>query len=363
MAKEASTESMVAGLDGLISPDKIKVVKASIADNPVAAPAAPVTPVVEAPAAVTTTIDPIIIKSPLGEQKYGGTPAADIPMNTFQDVQKFAKDFIGADLKEVKDFVPFFAKVKTLQEQASQAEGLQKVVDNYKSNLESLPKEVILILDAAVSNGDYKSVINNLQKKSALDYTKSFADHDPVALANLYTGKQYTKETFEALDEFSRSALSDSVKMKFDADRSEVLNFENNNKIAMEQRQKAYSTSIDTSISALQASNPRMDKNAVAEIKKVMQFGLSDVLFNKDKTYASDSAEKIAMMLYGKQTIDAQADAIGDLVKKTADASKTEEIQKILLRSDKPPVQTGAPATNVHAQQVSEATSWLPQRK
>jgi hypothetical protein len=368
MLKESNTETMLAGLDGLASPEKVAALRASVASpaepaltNPTgqgAPAAATTTPITPAPA-----INPITISTPLGTQVYGGTPVADIPMATFQDVQKFAKDFVGVEIKEVKDFVPLFAQFKSLQEKANQVTELQKVVDNYKSNLESLPAEVVSILDAAISNNDYKAVINNLQKKSALDYTKPFASQDPISLANLYTGKNYTKETFEALDESSRSALSDSVKMKFDADRDNVLNFENNNKIAIQQKQKAFSDSIDTSISAFLSSNPNADKAAVAEIKKAMQFGLSDSLFTKDKTYAPDAAEKIAMMLYGKQTIAAQAETIGDIVKKMTNANTTQETAKILLRSDKPQTQQGAPTTNVIAQAVKEATSWLPQRK
>ena len=364
MVKDESVESMNLGAEGLIKPAK-KVAPVAPVAPVVAAPVAPAAAVVPpvAPVVAAPTINPIVVNSPLGDQTYGGTSTADIPMATFQDVQKFAKEFIGADLKEVKDFVPFFAQVKTLQEQASQAVELQKVVDNYKSNLESLPPEVVVILDAAVSNGDYKSVINNLQKKSALDYTKPFVSQDPIALANLYTGKNHTKETFDALDESSRNVLLDGVKMKFDADRDEVLNFENKNKIAIQQKQKAFSDSIDTSIKAFQASNPRADKAAVAEIKKVMQYGLSNNLFTKDQNYVPDAAEKIAMMLYGKQTIASQAEKLGDIVKQISNQSKTEEIQKILLRSDKPKTQEGASTTNVIAQAVAEATNWLPKHR
>ena len=367
MPQDTSVESMNLGAEGLIKPAR-KVAPVAAPVIPKVAPVAPVAPVAAAPvtpvaaAPVTSVVNPVVVNTPLGQQVYGGVPVANVDLKTFEDVQKFAKEYIGADLKEVKDLAPLFAQYKSLQEQAAQVDGLQKVVDNYKNNIDALPKEVIAILDAAVTNGDYKSVINNLQKKSVLDYSKVFTDHDPVALANLYTGKQYTKETYEALDDFSRSALSDSVKMKFDADRSEVLNFENNNKIAMEQRKKSFSTSIDASIAEMLASNPRMDKNAVEEIKKVMQFGLSDILFNKDQTYAPNSAEKIAMMLYGKQTIDAQSETIGDLVKKAVNVSVTDEIQRTLLRSDKPLTQTGAPSTNVAAQIVAQATNWLPKR-
>jgi hypothetical protein len=87
------------------------------------------------------------------------------------------------------------------------------------------------------------------------------------------------------------------------------------------------------------------------------------VLFNKDKTYAPDAAEKIAMLLYGKQTITAQAETIGDIVKKISNTSVTQATEKILLRSDMPPVQTGVPASNAREKLIQELTSWLPQKQ
>ena len=333
------------------------------------APVVPATSTDAIPAAApavsptNAAVNPIVVKSPLGDQVYGGTPVEQVALKTFQDVQKFAKDFIGTDIKEVQDFVPFLTQVKDWQSKSTQATELQKVVDNYKASIESLPKEVLLILDTAIQNGDYKAVITNLQKKSALDYAKPFSEQDSIHLANLYTGKQYTKETFDALDESSRSALTDSVRMKFDAERTEVLNFENNSKIATDQKLKSFQASVDASISAFIASNPTVDKAAIAEIKKAMQYGLSDVLYTKDKTYAPDAAEKVAMMLYGKQTITAQRETIGDIVKKISAQSETQATEKILLRSDRPVVSTGAPSDNLIAQAVAKATDFLPQKR
>jgi hypothetical protein len=326
-------------------------------------PTSTAAPVVAASATPAPTVNPIVVKSAFGDQIYGGVPVEQVDLKTFQDVQKFAKEFIGADIKEVKDFVPLFTQVKDWQSKATQTAELQKVVDNYRASIESLPKEVVLILDTAIQNGDYKAVITNLQKKSALDYTKAFSDQDLIHLANLYTSKSYTKETFDALEESSRSALTDSVRMKFDAERTEVLNFENNHKIATDQKLKSFQTSVDASISALVASNPGMDKAAIAEIKKAMQYGLSDVLYTKDKTYAPDAAEKVAMMLYGKQTITAQRETIGDIVKKISAQSETQVTERILLRSDRPTVSTGAPSDNLIAQMVAKATDFLPQKR
>ena len=84
MAKETSTESALAGLEGLIPSDKIAALKTSVA-KPASTPATPVAaPATPTPAA---TINPIVITTPLGTQTYGGIPTEQVELKTFQDVQ------------------------------------------------------------------------------------------------------------------------------------------------------------------------------------------------------------------------------------------------------------------------------------
>jgi hypothetical protein len=308
-------------------------------------------------------VSPVVVDSPFGKQVFGGKPIEEVNLTSFADVKAFAKDYLGAEIKEVKDFVPLFAELKQTKEQAASAAQLQKTVDNFTSTIENLPKEVSLILDAAIKGGDYKAVINTLQKKSVVDYEKPFESQDSLRLINHYTGKQYTKETFDALDPASKDVLTDSVKLKFDADRSEVLNFETNTRKALDEKQNKFLTSIDVSIAAMLQANPKMDKAVVADIKKTMQFGLSSELFTKDQTYTPEAAEKIAMMKFGKQAIVAQTQTIGDLVKKLTNEGISKDKEKLLLRSDKLPVESGKGDQNLIASIVQRETSWLPLKR
>jgi hypothetical protein len=342
--------------DGLIGKAEIKITPeaAVVSAAPVVAD-----PVIQGPVLGA----PVIVKSPLGDQVYGGTPLKDVVLASFTDVQNFAKDYMGLEIKEVKDFVPLFAQFKTAKEQASQATELQKLVDGYSSTLDNLPSDVSLILGAAMQGEDYKPILQKMVQKTVIDYQKPFEAHDPVKLVNHYTGKAYTKETFDALDETAKSALSDSVKLKFDTDRTELLNFETNTKKATEQKQEKFLASVESSISAMLTSNPQMGKAAVDRVRQVMRYGIADVLFTKDKTYVPDAAEKIAFMEFGKETVAAQAQTIGDIVKKIQNQSASDVTEKILLRSDLPPIQGGGRSNNLIAAAVEEATSFLPKRK
>jgi hypothetical protein len=364
MEKIQSDESALAGAKGLIKEDP----KAPVVAAPAASAAqAPATAPVTAPATSTAApVNPaIVINTPLGTQTYGGAPIESVKLTSFDDVQKFAKEYAGVELKEVQDFVPLLANLKQSKEQAAKAAELQKQVETFTSTVENLPKEVSLILNAAISGGDYMAVITNLNKKAALAFDKPFESQDQLKLVEYYTGKPLTKESFDALDETTRDFLTTSVKLKYDTDRESVLNFETNTKKATEERQTKFLASVEASINAMLASNPNMDKTAVAEVKKTMLYGLSEELFAKDKTYVPEAAEKIAMLKYGKQTIAAQTQTIGDIVKRITNESVSKATEKILLKSDAPIMTSGAAVgdNNLIAAEVARATNWLPNKR
>jgi len=369
MEKNTSEESMLAGAAGLIkeSPTAPAVAANPAITAPVVAPVAntaPATQVTQTAPAPPVVNAPLIIKTPLGDQIYGGIPTADVKLSNFADVQAFAKDFAGIELKEVQDFVPLLTNFKQSKEQAASAAALQKQVENFTSTIENLPQEVSLILNTAVSGGDHMAVINNMQKKAALAYDKSFESQDLVKLTNHYTDKQFTQETFDTLDPTSKDVLTTSIKARFEADKDAVLNFEKNTKKATEDRQTKYVASVDASISAWTAENPNVDKAAVAEVKKTMLYGLSDELFTKDKNYTPDAAKKIAMMKYGEQIVTAQKQTIGEIVAKMQNAGASKAIENIILKSDKPPLANSTNQNNnVIATEVEKATSWLKPKR
>lgn len=350
--KETSNQSMIDGAAGLIKPT---------APRP-AAPAQPAQTPAQTPQAAAP-VQPIVVDTPLlGKQVYGDQAAAEL--KTFQDVQKFAKDTIGYEIKTVNDFVPFFAEYKVAKEKAVQAEQLQKTVDNLTTNLNNLPPDISLLVNTALSGENHAPLLQKLSQKAVMDFQKPFESQDLSKIASFYTGKSYTKESIEALDPSVKDVLKDSVRLKYEADRSEFVNLETNTKKAMEQKQVKTRASMESSISQLLASNPGMGKAEVERVRQIMSSGLSDTLFTKEQTWAPDAAEKIAYMEFGKATVMEQAKTIGDYARMVANKEVSKVQEGIMLRSDKPPVQGAqSAAANQMAQQVAQATSWLPPRR
>jgi len=367
MGQENTVESMLAGAEGLTGEVKLGTPKEPV--KPVADGNKPSTKPVDNVAA--SVVAPIVnenkpaanpavtVKTAFGTQTYGGTPLADINLTSFADVQAFAKDFLGEEIKEVKDFVPLFTKLKQATEAAAQTAELKQLVDGYTATINNLPKDVSLILNAAIQGNDYKPIIQKLQQKTVIEYEKPFESQDTVKMVNYYTGRQYTKETFDALDEVSRDALSDSVKLKYETDRNEILNFEDNTRKATEQSQKKFKDSVESSISAMLSGNPQMGKAEVDRVRQIMLYGIGDRLFTKDKVYVPDAAEKIAMMEFGKEAIVTQARTIGDLVRKITNESESKVTEKLLLKSDKPPIGGGPVNPNLIASIVQRETEFL----
>jgi hypothetical protein len=369
--KQSTTESMMEAAAGLTGKaDLNKPVQ------PVVAPVEPVQPKVSQvvtppaaaePAAPTTEKSPVVnapvtVKSPLGEQVYGGTPVKDIVLTSFEDVKNFAKDYAGLELKDVKDLVPVFHQLKEAKEKAAEADQYKQLIEAQTSILNNLPPDVSLIMNAAIQGEDYKTVIQKLQRKSVMDYEKSFESQDPVKVVNFYTGKQHTKESFDALDETVKDTLLDAVKLKYDSDRNELSNLEVNTKKATEERQKKFLASVEFSIAKMVSSNPGMGRAEIDHVRQVMLGGISDVLFTKDRTYSPEAAEKLAMMEYGKAAITAQSETIGQLVAKMSGQAVSDETARILQRSDKPQQHNAPTGGNAISAAVEQATSFLKKK-
>jgi hypothetical protein len=267
-------------------------------------------------------------------------------------------------VKDVQDFVPIFGQFKDLQKSAAEAAQLKQVNETYKNTLDNLPKDVSLILSAAIAGEDYLPIIQKLQQKALFDFEKPIASHDEVDLINHYTGNVYTKESLDALDPKVQAALMDVVKLKYKTDQTEYANLQTNTKLSIDNRQKQFSTSVESSIAQMLAGNPKMDTSAVERVRQIMTNELGNSLFAKDRTYLPDAAEKIAYMTFGKELVQAQVQTIGDLVKQIQAKGETIATEKILLRSDQPHLKgSGAPGDqNVLQNIVKEKTAFLHAR-
>lgn len=364
MPKNASTEQMLDAASGLITPQASQ----QIAGAPPVAPVTPAVaspvnpPVVAATPGAPQVAPPVVIKSPLGDMSFGGQPVADVKLASFADVQAFAKDYVGIEIKDVQDFVSVFDKLKSAQEKAAAAAQLQTTVDTYKSTLDNLPKDVSLILSAAIAGEDHMPIIQKLQQKAAFDFEKPVTAHEDVALVNHYTGKSYTKETFDALDPSVQDSYKDVAKLKYKADQDAYANLQNTVKSATENRQKSFQASVESSISQMLVNNPKMDKAAVERVREIMTYDLG--LFSKDKTYLPEAAEKIAYMTFGKELVTQQVQTIGDLAKQIAARSESQTTEKILMRSDQPLLKGGGSNNDKNVVQsiVDKETAFLKAR-
>jgi hypothetical protein len=321
-------------------------------------------PIIQNPPVVNAGA-PVVVKSPLGDQIFGQLPIDQVKLSSFEDVAAFAKDTLGEEIKTVQDFVPFVAKVRDLKEKAGMVEKLQKTNETFKNVLNSLPKDVSLILTAAINGQDYMPIIHKLTQKAVFDFEKPFTAHDSLALVNHYAEKEYTKETFDALDPAAQDALESVAKMRYKADQDEYKNLEVNTRSAAETRQKNFLASVDSSIAQMVANNPRMDKAAVEQVRQIMTAGLQSSLFTPEQTYLPDAAEKIAYLQFGKAIVSEQVKTIGDLVAQTRGKIESETLEKILNKSDKP-IPTGGTGNisqNVLQAEVDKATSFLKKKR
>jgi hypothetical protein len=369
-ARSASVQETIDATAGLI-PDNSIITAPAGAAPPVqrpaptaAAPAAPAATVPITPAApAANPMQPIVIDSPFGKQVYGAINPEEVTLTSFEDVQNFARDYLGKEIKEVKDLAGVFKEFKTFQAQATEAAAMKQQLDTYVSALQNLPKDVSLILATAMQGGDHQAVLQKLNQKNMFDYSKPFEAQDTVKLVNFYTGQQYTKESFDTLDPTAKSALTDSVRLKYQTDSNELSNFEDRGLTSTGEKQKKFNASVESSIANLVKANPGIGSAEIERVRQIMMGGISKSLFSEDRTtYAPDAAEKIAMMEFGKQTIAAQAQTIGDIVAKLTSEGVSQGTERIIMRSDRPVISGAGNKQNVIKQIVEQATDFLTKK-
>jgi len=367
--RTSSPENLVSAASGLVSEEKLKGMTGQPAapQNPPAAPENAVQPSATdpnnppAPPEGQRTMDPIVVKSPLGDLVYGAVPQEQVTLSSFADIAAYAKDVAGVELKDTQDFVSFFQSYKGIVEKATASEQVQKALENYKSTLNSVPPEVSLIVQAALSGEDYMSIINKLSQKSVMDFEQAFEKHDALKLINHYTGKTFTKEAFDALDPDLQENYEYIAKAKYKQDQDEYANIKTSNSQAREIRQKALLASVESSIARMVENNPKMDKTAIDRVRQIMTEGLKSSIFGADNTYLPDAAEKIAYLEFGKTIVTQQAKTIGDIVAKIRGEAGTEATEKLLLRNDAPIPKGGSGNIdqNLLNNEVKKATAFL----
>jgi len=373
---DASPESMLSAMSGLVSEKKMQDVtnKSGVKPGEVISNENDTPPVViekgesdlniQEPVKPVKPNAPIVVKSPLGDQVFGVPPATEVKLSSFADIAAYAKDVLGEEIKDIQDFATFFPKIKEMRDAAAKFENTEKELNTYKNAINNLPPDVSLILTAALQGQDHMPIIQKLTQKAVVDFDKPFASHDTLNLINHYTGKGFTKETFDTLDPSVQEALKSVAEVKYKADQDEYGSIKSNVKSAAEVRQKTFQASVDSSIAQMMANNPKMDKASIERVRQIMTSGLASSLFTSDKTYLPDAAEKIAYLEFGKQIVAEQVKTIGDIVSQIRSQTESETIENIVMKSDKPIITGGSGniSKNVLDAEVKKATGFLNAR-
>ena len=373
---DASPESMLSAMSGLVSEKKMQDVtnKSGVKPGEVISNENDTPPVViekgesdlniQDPVKPVKAVAPVVVKSPLGDQVFGVPAATEVKLSSFADIAAYAKDVLGEEIKDIQDFATFFPKIKEMRDAAAKFENTEKELNTYKNAINNLPPDVSLILTAALQGQDHMPIIQKLTQKAVVDFDKPFASHDTLNLINHYTGKGFTKETFDTLDPSVQEALKSVAEVKYKADQDEYGSIKSNVKSAAEVRQKTFQASVDSSIAQMMANNPKMDKASIERVRQIMTSGLASSLFTSDKTYLPDAAEKIAYLEFGKQIVAEQAKTIGDIVSQIRSQTESETIENIVMKSDKPIITGGSGniSKNVLDAEVKKATGFLNAR-
>jgi len=378
--KTGDGSGALAGASGIVDPDKLKNIAGGDPAAPVAAPA-PATPAVPAaPAAVgprvggppavdpnssaapavKPAVDPFVVKTAMGTKVYGAGDSIDVVLSSFEDVQGYAKAF-GVEIKEVNDLQNVLKEYDVMKKNTSVLESERARLNNYERTLNALPVEVNMILNAALNQQDYQQVITNVANKGAFNFEKTFDAYNEKEMINHYSGKNYSKQEFDDMEEDQYKALRDMAGTKYETAQVRYKQTIEDQQRATALTQQKFNNSVEVSIAQLKAAYPSLDEPKIQRVQTVMTADLQNTLFNDDNTYKPDAAERIAMLEFGKETIAQQEVTIGELVQKYHNVGASQATEKILLASDVRPVHgTGeAPSHNVLAEEVHRQTSFL----
>jgi len=373
----ATGEEMLGGAAGIVPQDKIDAIKekakggqpGAAVITPVQTEAEKATAAAEAAKgavapAVTQPAKPIVVETPLGRQVFGA-PGGEVKLTSFADVQAYAKDTFNFEIKDVNDFQVFFKTLNETQAKAAEADKYRIAATNFETTLKNLPEDVGMLFNAAVMGTDYKDLLQQLAEGQKYNYEKAFDAYPELDMVNAFSGKQFTKVEYDALEPDQRSIYKDLSKVKYETARQTFTRTQQETQRATEAQTKSWTDSVESSIAQLRTAYPNMDNNQTERVRQIMTQGLRDSLYNADGTYRQDAAVKIAMQEFGVQTIQTQAKTIGELVEQYRNQGESQATEQILQRSDKPEAGQGGTAQdrkNLISEVVKKQTSFLNAR-
>jgi len=312
------------------------------------------------PPAAPKVVEPIVVETPLGKKVFGEPSPQDIKIEKLEDIQKIAETY-GLNLENPEKIVDFLKEYKDVKEKIVDLQNKASQLDNYNRIIDALPADVKAVLNAALIGQDYKTVVRKIVESERMDYSKPFEQHNVREIVNMFSPRKYTKAEYDELDESVRQSLEEAAKIRYETERQNYLNQIQAINQESIRRQQAFEQSVEQSLAYLKANNPGIGEAQLRRVREIMTQDLHASLFNPDQTYRIDAAEKIAMLEFGKETIQKQEQTIGDLVKKYVSQGMAKATEEILLQADKRLQSSGGDLSNedLMKQIVERETSFL----
>jgi hypothetical protein len=252
-----------------------------------------------------------VIETPLGNISVpkSNAKASQKPQapQTLDDLFNGLVTKFGIQAKDPQEAVKKMEEaVGTWRKQASELPEYKKKADGIEKGLSALPTELQEAIQVAASGGDWKSAVNN---SKLVDFSKGLEKQEDKNLINHFFPGKFTEEQLEDIENSDDTAIS--IALEAAKEKFSMLKQQRDQKVQSmikeaQDRQAAYSASIDTAFETLNESLPLFkDESAKADVRQVLESGDFMKLFiGNDGALKPDAAQNVLMVLKGKETID-----------------------------------------------------------
>jgi len=265
------------------------------------------------------------VKSVFFSEEKGTVP-------TFKDETELAKyitEKYGQKIENPETLGKFFQT--TVDKWRNDSQELRKsegILDGYQKLFNQLPEPMREAIEEWGNAGDWQQkLLSSLPK---FDYSKNFDKHNAVDMLTKYFPGKFEADEIEDIE--NNPTVEKALEVAKEKYNLEKQSFENRRaEIERQANEKVdlIKRSVNSSVDKLKEVFPDMDRKAIKEIESVMVGGtVGDLLFNKDGTYKSDAAKKIAFILYGdneikkreaKAKVSATNDSLQDVISRGSD--------------------------------------------
>lgn len=211
----------------------------------------------------------------------------------------------------IDDVGTFLNSANTWRGQAQKVNEVQERMELIEADLQALPYEIKVGIDAWSKGEDYTKV---LQNSTRLNYEVDFSQQDSDLLVQHYLPEEYDElmEKFNKDENFTEDALEEQLKLLsrttkrfFNEEKQAVKEQRDNYAKEVIAKQKAFKDSALVSVESLQKSYPDFSKTDLNNIRQTLVEGKVDnLLYKSDGSYTDNAAELVAFMLHGKKILE-----------------------------------------------------------